>query len=107
MTATTTEQARTLVSRAVLWTGIALGTCLAILAITDGVRLRIGGMPSVLGVILGAVLVWALIVLAAVTLAELIRRHHRTVGRYALKHGKRGAVATGRHPGMAGPRSGG
>ena len=97
MTATTTEQARTLVSRAVLWTGIALGTCLAILAITDGVRLRIGGMPSVLGVILGAVLVWALIVLAAVALAELIRRHHRTAGRYALKHGKRGAVATARH----------
>ena len=56
-------------------------------------------MPSVLGVIIGAVVVWALIVLAAVTLAELIRRHHRTVGRYALKQGKRGAVATGRHPG--------
>ena len=97
MTATTTEQARTLVSRAVLWTGIALGTCLAILAITDGVRLRIGGMPSVLGVILGAVLVWALIVLAAVALAELVRRHHRAAGRYALKQGKRGAVATARH----------
>ena len=97
MTATTTEQARTLVSRAVLWTGIALGTCLAVLAITDGVRLRIGGMPSVLGVILGAVLVWALIVLAAVALAEVVRRHHRTAGRYALKQGKRGAVATARH----------
>ncbi len=94
---TATKQAGTLVGRAVLWTGIALGTCLAVLAITDGVRLRIGGMPSVLGVIIGAAVVWALIVLAAVTLAEVVRRHHRTVGRYALKHGKRGAVATGRH----------
>ena len=97
MTATTTEQARTRVSRAVLWTGIALGTCLAVLAITDGVRLRIGGMPSVLGAVLGAAVVWALIVLAAVALAELVRRHHRTVGQYALRQGKRGAVSTARH----------
>jgi hypothetical protein len=97
MAATATEQGRTLVSRAVIWTGIALGTCLAILAITDGVRLRIGGMPSVLGVLLGAVVVWALIVLAVVALAELTRRHRRTAGRYALKQGKRGAVATARH----------
>ena len=81
-------------SRAVIWTGIALGTCLAILAITDGARPRIGGMPSILGVILGAVLVWALIVGAAVTLAELVHRHHRTAGRYALRQGKRGAAAT-------------
>ena len=91
--ATTTEQARTLVSRAVLWTGLALGTCLAILAITDGVRLRIGGMPSVLGVILGAVMVWVLIVLAAVTLAELVRRHHRAAIRHGWRHGKRGGAA--------------
>ena len=97
MTATATERARTLVSRAVIWTGIALSTCLAILAITDGPRLRIGGMPSVLGVILGAVMTWALIVLAAVTLAELVRRHHRTAGRFALKQGKRGTAATARH----------
>ena len=56
-------------------------------------------MPSVLGVILGAVLVWALIVLAAVALAEVVRRHHRTAGRYALRQGKRGAVATGQATG--------
>src|SRR5208282_4575133 len=93
MTATTTEQARTLVSRAVLWTGIALGSCLAILAITDGARLRIGGMPSVLGVILGAVLVWALIVLAAVALAEVVRRHHRAAIRHSWRYGKRGGAA--------------
>jgi hypothetical protein len=95
--ATATEQARTLISRAVIWTGLALGTCLAVLAITDGVRLRIGGMPSVLGAVLGAAVVWALIVLAAVALAELVRRHHRTVGHYALRQAKRGAVSTARH----------
>jgi hypothetical protein len=88
--------ARTGLSRAVVWTGIALGTALAILAMTDGARLRLGGMPGWLGVILGAVIVWTLIVLAAVTLAELTRRHHKTVGRYAARQGKRGAVATGR-----------
>ena len=58
MTATTTEQARTLVSRAVLWTGMGWDLPGHVLAITDGVRLRIGGMPSVLGVIIGAAMVW-------------------------------------------------
>jgi hypothetical protein len=94
---TDAKQARALVSRAVIFTGIALGTCLAVLAITDGARLRLGDMPGWLGAVLGAVLVWVLIVLAAVTAAELVRRHHRTAGRYALRHGKRGAAATARH----------
>lgn len=94
--ATAAKQAQALVSRAVIFTGIALGTCLAVLAITDGARLRLGGMPGWLGAVLGAVLVWALIVLAAVTAAELVRRHHRTAGRCALRHGRRGAAATAR-----------
>src|SRR6266496_1358462 len=97
MTATATKQARALVGRAVIWAGIALGTALAVLAISDGARLRIGGMPSWLGVILGAVLVWALIVMASVALAELTRRHHKTARKYAMRQGKRGATATARH----------
>jgi hypothetical protein len=88
--------ASTGLSRAVIWTGIALGTALAVLAMSDGARLRIGGMPSWLGVFLGAVIVWALIVMASVTLAELTRRHHKTARRYAARQGKRGALATGR-----------
>jgi hypothetical protein len=90
------ETAGTGLSRAVIWTGIALGTALAVLVISDGARLRIGGMPGWLGVSVGAVIVWVLIVLAAVTLAELTRRHHKTAGKYALRQGKRGALATGR-----------
>ena len=92
----TAETTSTGLSRAVIWTGIALGTALAVLAISDGARLRLGGMPSWLGVILGAVIVWALIVGAAVTLAELTRRHHKTARQYAARQGKRGALATGR-----------
>ena len=92
----TSKTASTGLSRAVIWTGIALGTALAVLAMTDGARLRLGAMPGWLGVILGAVIVWALIVLAAVTLAELTRRHHATVRRHAIRQGKRGALATGR-----------
>ena len=38
--------ARIGLSRAVIWTGITLGTFLAILAISDGARPRIGGMPA-------------------------------------------------------------
>ena len=53
-------------------------------------------MPSWLGVFLGAALVWALIVMASVTLAELTRRHHKTARKYAARQGKRGALATGR-----------
>jgi hypothetical protein len=35
-------------------------------------------------------------VLAAVALAELTRRHHGTIARHAVRHGKRGALATAR-----------
>jgi hypothetical protein len=83
-------------SRAVIWTGIALGTAVAVLSVINGARLRIGGMPTWLGLAVGAVIVWALIVLAAVTLAELTRRHHKTARRYAIRQGRRGALATGR-----------
>jgi hypothetical protein len=83
-------------SRAVIWTGIALGTALAVLVISDGARPQVGGMPGWLGVFAGAVIVWALIVMAAVTLAELTRRHHKTAGRYAVRQGKRGALSAGR-----------
>jgi hypothetical protein len=87
---------RTAISRAVVWTGIALGTALAVLAISGGAVLRVGGLPSWLGVAAGTVIMWALIVLAAVTLAELTRRHHTAARAYAIRHGKRGALATGR-----------
>jgi hypothetical protein len=83
-------------SRAVIWTGIALGTALAVLAISDGARLRVGGMPPWLGITAGALIVWALIVVAAVTFAELTRRHHKTARNYAVRQGKRGALAAGR-----------
>ena len=53
-------------------------------------------MPAWLSVTLGVVIVWALIVMASVTLAELTRRHHRTARRYAIRQGKRGALAAGR-----------
>jgi hypothetical protein len=91
-----TTPARAGLSRAVVWTGMALGTCLAVLAIGDGARLRIGGMPSWAGVILGAIVVWLLISGAATGLAELTRRHHRAAARGAVRAGKRGGLAAGR-----------
>jgi hypothetical protein len=97
VTTATGKQARVLVSRAVIWTGVALGTALAVLAIRDGDLLRIGGVPSWLGVFLGAVIMWALIVGGSIVLAELIRRYHKTARRYAIRHSKRGAAATARH----------
>ena len=94
--------ARSGLSRAVVWTGIALGTALAVLVMSDGAVLRVGGVPSWLGLFLGGLLVWTLIVVAAVTLAELARRHHRAAARYAAEQGRRGgtaAIRAGRHHG--------
>jgi len=76
-------------SRAVVWTGIMLGTCLAVLAIWDGAVLRIGGLPSWLGVFLGGLLVWVLIVAASVAVAELVRRRGKTAVRYGARQGSR------------------
>ena len=81
----------------VLWTGIALGTFLAVEAIRHGVMLPLfGGFAD-------AILTFVLLLAAGVGLAELTRRHHRTVARHAVRHGKRGASAayrgTRRHGG--------
>ena len=85
------------VSAPVLWAGIALGTFLAVLAVRHGV------MPSLFGGFADAILTFLLLLAAGVGLAELTRRHHRTVARHAVRHGKRGVSAayrgTRRHGG--------
>jgi hypothetical protein len=91
MTATATEQARTLVSRAVIWVGLALGTFLTVLAVRNGIRI-----PR-LEVVLSVAATWALLTVLAVIAVGLLRRHHRAIGRHAVRYGKRGAVATARH----------
>jgi hypothetical protein len=76
------------VSPPVLWTGIAAGVFLAVEAMAHGVVL-----PLALGVVADAALTFLLIVAVAVVLAELARRHHRTV----LRHGGRLSAAGVRH----------
>ena len=95
------------VSRAVLWTGIALGVFLATEAVLHGLVL-----PLSLGVLADAALTFLLIVVLAVVLGELTRRHHRTV----LRHGgrlssagarrvrRRGSTVLARLAAKAGPR---
>jgi hypothetical protein len=75
------------VSRAVLWTGIALGVFLATEAVLHGLVL-----PLSLGVLADAALTFLLIVALAVVLGELTRRHHRT----AFRHGGRLSAAVAR-----------
>jgi hypothetical protein len=84
--AAATEQARTLVSRAVIWAGLALGTCLTVLAVRNGIR-----VPR-LEVVLSVLATWALLSVLAVIAVELLRRHHRVL----RHHGKRGALAAAR-----------
>ena len=90
MTATTAKQARTLVSRAVVWAGLALGTAVTVLAVMNGIRI-----PR-LEVALSVLATWALLALFAVAAGELLRRHHRAIASHAVRHGKRGALAAAR-----------
>ena len=91
MTATTAKQARTLVSRAVIWAGLALGTAVTVLAVMNGIRI-----PR-LELVLSVLTTWALLALFAVVAVELLRRHHRAIGRHAVRYGKQGAAGAARH----------
>jgi hypothetical protein len=90
--------ARLPVSPAVLWTGIAVGVLLAVEAMVHGVFL-----PLSLGLLADAILTFLLIVALAVVLAELTRRHHRTVAGHAARRGRR-AIGYGRRQSAAGAR---
>jgi hypothetical protein len=90
MTAAAAKQARALVSRAVIWAGLALGTAVTVLAVMNGIR-----VPR-LEIVLSVLATWALLALLAVVAVELLRRHHRAIGRHGWRYGKRGAIATAR-----------
>jgi hypothetical protein len=79
------------VSRAVIWLGLAAGTALTVLAVMHGVR-----VPG-LEVVLSVLATWALLMVLAVTAAELTRRYHRPAAAHAWRHSKRAALFTGRH----------
>jgi hypothetical protein len=80
------------VSRAVLWTGIALGVFLATEAVLHGLVL-----PLSLGVLADAALTFLLIVAMAVVLGELTRRHHRTAFHHGGRLSATGARRVRRH----------
>ena len=88
-----TGTGRTGITRPVLLAGIALGTCLTILAMWNGVRLRVPDLPSILGAALGALIVWVLFMAVAAVLSELTVRHHRAALAHGWRHGKRGGAA--------------
>jgi len=77
--------------RAMVWIGLAAGTAVTVLAVMHGIRL-----PG-LEVVLSVALTWVLLIVVAVTVAELARRHHRAAARHAWRHGTRGARFAGRH----------
>ena len=104
MTTGTTPAAgtgRTGITRPVLLAGILLGTCLTILVMWNGVRLRVPDISSILGAALGALIVWALFMAVAAVLSELTVRHHRAAIRHGWRHARRGGRAAARHAGAA------
>ena len=84
--------------RGVLFAGIAIGTCLVVLAYMDGAHPAVPGVPHLIGVTLGAVLVWLAMAAGVTWLAELLRRHHKALPAY----GKRGTIAAARFAGKGG-----
>jgi len=77
--------------RAVLWLGLAAGTAVTVLAVMNGIR-----FPG-LEIVLSVLVTWALLMVLAVTVAELLRRHHRALARHGWRHSKRGAAFAGHH----------
>ena len=92
-TSTATGVGRTGITRPVLLAGIVLGTCLTILVMWNGVRLRVPDLPSIIGAALGALILWALFMAVAAVLSELTVRHHRAAIRYGWRHTRRGGAA--------------
>ena len=84
------------VSGLALWLGLALGTFLAVAAVTHGVML-----PG-FGGFLDAVLTFVLFLAVGVVLAELTRRHHRAALEHGWRYGRRGGRAAARHARGAG-----
>jgi len=72
------------VGRAVIWAGLALGTAVTVLAVMHGIR-----FPG-LEVVLSVVVTWLLLIVVAVTVTELLRRHHRAMARHTWRHSRRG-----------------
>ena len=77
--------------RAMVWAGLAAGTAITVLAVMHGIRI-----PG-LQVVLSVLATWVLLMVLAVTVAELVRRHHRAMARHAWRHSKRGALFAGHH----------
>ena len=105
-TSTAAGTGRTGITRPVLLAGIVLGTCLTILAMWNGVRLRVPDIPSILGAALGAVIVWVLFMAVAAVLSELTVRHHRAALAHGWRHGKRGGAAAAGWSPACGPGRG-
>ena len=85
-----TGPARRGLSRPVVFAGIALGTFVTVTTFASGHRPPASGLAA----LLAGFLTWLLLAALAVTVLEVLRRHHRAIGRAAVRHGKRGAVAT-------------
>ena len=98
----TARPAKTLTGRAVIWAGLAAGTAITVLAVLHGIRI-----PG-LEVVLSVLATWALLVIGAITAAELLRRHHRAAGpaRGPARQARRAVRGPARPPRRArgGPR---
>jgi small-conductance mechanosensitive channel len=79
--------------RVMVWIGLAAGTAITVLAVTHGIRI-----PG-LRVVLSVLVTWVLLMVLAVTVAELARRHHRAAARHAWRHSRRQIMECHRSPG--------
>ena len=95
------------VSAPVLWTGLALGTAAAVAALMHGAMLPLFGTRGFLAGALNVAVFVAVFLIASVAGTELTVRHHRTIARHAIRHGKRGTSAAYRGARRHGARGAG
>ena len=79
-------------SRPVVFAGIAAGTFVTVTAYAGGYRPPASGLAAVLA----GIITWLLAVTAAAAVLEVLRRHHRVIGRHAWRYARLGAVKAGR-----------
>jgi hypothetical protein len=101
MTPASGQQPGRRVSRIVLFAGLAVGTFVTVTAYAGGYRPPASGLAAVLA----GIITWLLAVAAAAAILEMLRRHHRVLGRRAWRYSRSGARrATAWLAARAGPR---
>jgi hypothetical protein len=95
--------------RAVIWTGVVVGSWLAFQALHAHLNLTFlldGVLPALASTLLNVLLIWALTVVLTTIVTDVLRRHHRLLARHTAAGAVRAARASAKHTRRHGGRLG-